>query len=247
MKARAYEVFDPDSYVFFNSGHLKLGDGYQDIPGNFFISPVSEFSVKSVSVPTIYNYDYMNSLNPFSNHNNRVLFLSGLRDTIYSVFPEGIKPEFILRFNGDSIPSKTMEDGTDREIDSFLENNDVPGYKMYLNESANHITFSYRYGPGLNIVFFNKKTTELINIGHKSMPINDINYINIFPPRCVMEDSLFVALVEPSDVLKIYDSLAVEKRDNHPGLNINAFLKLEEVISKIVEDSNPFLVVYKMK
>jgi hypothetical protein len=58
------------------------------------------------------------------------------------------------------------------------------------------------------------------------MPVNDINYINLFPPRCVMEDSLFVALVEPADVLKIYDSLAVEKRDNHHDLNINAFLKV---------------------
>jgi hypothetical protein len=247
MKARAYAVFDPENYVFFNDGHENYGDDYQEIPRNFFISPVSEFSVKSVSVPTIYNYDFMNSLNPFSNHNNRVLFLSGLRDTIYSVFTEGIKPEFILRFKGDSIPSKTMEDGTDREIDSFLENNYVPGYKMYLNESANHITFSYSYGRGLNIVFFNKETNELINIGHKSMPVNDINYINLFPPRCVMEDSLFVALIEPADVLKIYDILAMKKRDNPQDLNINAFLKLEEVIAKIEEESNPFIVVYKMK
>jgi hypothetical protein len=140
-----------------------------------------------------------------------------------------------------------MEDGTDREIDSFLENNYVPGYKMYLNESANHITFSYSYGRGLNIVFFNKETNELINIGHKSMPVNDINYINLFPPRCVMEDSLFVALIEPADVLKIYDILAMKKRDNPQDLNINAFLKLEEVIAKIEEESNPFIVVYKMK
>lgn len=251
-KARAYEVIDPFNYAFFNVGDYDEAlaqnvDDYEHLPKNFFLSPQSEFSVNLASIPTEPNYDFMNSSNPFSNYNGNVLFMSGLRDTIYSVSSDGVEPGFVLNFSGERLPPQLMKTDTDMEIMSYLENNFVPGYKMFLNETADHISFCYSYGRGMSIVFYNKHNGEVINIGHKTSTDNEIDVRPLlFPPRCIIKDTMFVSLVEPADFFRVYDDFVKASHDNQKDPR-SSLINMEEIASRIEMDSNPFLIIYKLK
>ncbi len=237
-KLRGITLIDSLHYGCFNDGE------YEDLPYNFFVSPVDEFDVQNVSLPFLGQRDVMNDLNPFSHNGSSTLFAYSLNDTIYNVSPNGAEPKFVVNYMGERIPDALLREGQMQDIVEFIQKNRVPSFISHLSETDSFITFSYRYDfTAYNTVFYKKKDGAVINIYN---PQNDINYLPFSPPVCVFNNS-FVSVVPAFEVVSIYSELTEIKKNSPDKVNSLVYDKLEEIALNLKEDSNPILMVYTLR
>jgi hypothetical protein len=236
-KTRHYTVIDSLYYAFFNDGE------YDDLPYNIFITQQDRFEVLHPGVPFQGQKDIMNNVNPFYESKNGVLFAFSLNDTIFSVTRQGAQPKYILDFGKERIPSEVL--GKDmQEIVKYLMSNTVPGFVSHLVENSEYISISYLYQiPSLNTVFISKDKLNVLNLFE---PVNDINYLPFKPPYCTMGE-LFVSVIPANDILNTYLEKEREYQQSPGSINNEAYTNLKNIASKVNENDNPVLMIYKMK
>lgn len=236
-KTRHYAVIDSLHYAFFNDGE------YADLSYNIFITPQDEFKVLYPGVPFQGQRDVMNSINPFYESDNGVIFAFSLNDTIFSVTSQGAHPKYILDFGKERIPKEVLSKDM-KGIVEFLRGNTVPGFVSHLVENSEYISVSYTYPiPNYNTVFISKDKLNVLNLYE---PANDINYLPFKPPYCTMGE-YFVSVIPAHEILNTYREKEMEYLQSPESINNEAYAKLKNIAGKINEDDNPVLMIYKMK
>jgi len=236
-KSRHYTVLDSLHYAFFNDGE------YEDLPYNLFISTQDSFKVIHPSITFQGERDIMNNVNPFWEQGSSILFAFSLNDTIYSVTSEGPQPMYVLDLGKDRIPADILEKSM-QDIVTFAMSNLVPSFVCHLVENSNYLSLSYFHQiPKKNTIFVSKSNLCVTNVYE---PVNDINYLPFPPPYCTMGE-YFVTLIPAHEVVAIYNEKQIMYNQTPEKINVQAFTKLKNIASKLNENSNPILMVYRLK
>jgi hypothetical protein len=235
-KARAFVLIDSLYYGVFNDGE------YEDLPYNFFISPANSFKVMHEDIPFRQDIDNMNTINPFFEFDNNILFSLCLNDTIYKITIEGAKPKYIVDF-GKKIPKNVMDKGM-MSIVEYTNHHDVPGFLTNLVESEQYLSISYSFNRNsyANTFYYCKSKKEGINLNN---PVNDFNFLPLLPPMCTIGDD-YISILDAFHVLETYN---ITKKNMSAGETINqlAFQELEKIALRLNESDNPVMLIYNLK
>lgn len=237
-KARAYTIVDSSNYVFFNDCR------FESVPYNLFTSKMDSFQPENIQIKSLGERDLMNQPCPFSNYKNSVLFSYSLNDTIYKVTNKGAEPLYKIDFIGERINDHVLEKSME-EIVEYSMNNQVPSFVSNLVENNMSISFSYFYGSNEkeNIVFYNKKSKQTVNIYNC---VNDINYLPLNPPFCAI-GGRFLSIVPAFEVVSALEEAKKLRTTNPSAINIDAFDRLSAIAGSIKEFDNPVLLIYNIK